>query len=177
LNNIADVRAITPSWRGAIGRAAVISSVAVAEVFLFGFRTHVHEREHEYPAFSIRAFLRFLSPRHDSSGHDTVDGRNEPITAPMERFNKSGILCRIPKRSAQPLDRGVEAVLEVDERAIRPQAVTNFVARDDFSWLIQHQHQNLERLVLQPHPNALLAELSRLEIYLEDAESNRPHPF
>ena len=57
----------------------------------------------------------------------------------------------VAERSAQALDGGVQAVLEVDKGAVRPETMTQLVARDDFTRALEHETKNLERLILKAH--------------------------
>jgi hypothetical protein len=50
--------------------------------------------------------------------------------------------------------------------------MTDFLSRDDFSRLVQHQHENLKGLVLQPYANTLLAKLARSEIHFKHSEAD-----
>jgi len=67
----------------------------------------------------------------------------------------------------QPFDGGIQAVLEVHERAIRPEAMPQFVAGDDFARMFEHESKNLERLILQTHTSRPLTQLTRSTVQLE----------
>jgi hypothetical protein len=92
------------------------------------------------------------------------------IAAPGHSFDKRWILCRVAQSIAQPADRGVQAVIKIDERIGGPQAVPYFFARDNLTLPLQKQSENLERLLLQFDPHAIAAQLSGAEIDLEDAK-------
>jgi hypothetical protein len=62
-------------------------------------------------------------------------------------------------------------VLEIDERALGPQALSQLVARDDVAGTLEHQAQDLERLFLQPDASRALTQLTRAAIQLERRES------
>jgi hypothetical protein len=73
----------------------------------------------------------------------------------------------VSERRTQPFDGGIQAVLEVHERAIRPEAMPQFVARDDFARMFEHESKNLERLILQTHTSRPLTQLTRSTVQLE----------
>jgi hypothetical protein len=83
--------------------------------------------------------------------------RNEAVTFLRKRFNVARICCGIPECFAQALHGGVDAVLELDNRAIRPEPfLDRFSAHQ--SGGLYHQHgQDLERLVGCAHADAALA--------------------
>ena len=90
-----------------------------------------------------------------------LDARDEAVAAPVQRFDEARPLGVVAEHGAQPLDGGVEAVLEVDERAVRPQPVAQLVARQQFARMFEHHRQHGERLILQPKPHAVLAQFAR----------------
>jgi len=63
-------------------------------------------------------------------------------------------------------------VLEIDERVIRPQPATEFVARDDLARVFEQGEKNGERLSRQAHANAVLPDLARNGIYFEHAKAD-----
>ena len=73
----------------------------------------------------------------------------------------------IAERGAQALDGGVQAVLEIDERPLRPQTVPEIVPRDDVARVFEHEAKNLERLLLQADAALALAQLARPAVELE----------
>ena len=75
----------------------------------------------------------------------------------MERLDEPRIIGIIAERRAQPLDRGIQAVLEIDEGPRRPQALAQLVARHDIARTIEHHHENFERLILQPDADSSLS--------------------
>ena len=78
------------------------------------------ERQNREPLFGVAAT--------DDIGHrvrtvdivDAFDARDETVSAAMQGFDEARPLGVIAKHRAQPLHGGVEAVLEVDEGAVRP---------------------------------------------------------
>ena len=67
----------------------------------------------------------------------------------------------ISDHRAKTLDRGVQAVLEVNERALGPELSPQFVTRDQLPRPHQQQTQNLKRLLLQPHACLAASQLAR----------------
>ena len=66
----------------------------------------------------------------------------------------------IAERGAQPLHGGVQAVLEIDEGAVGPQARTELLAGHDVPGPLQHQPQDLEWLLLEPDAGLSLPQLT-----------------
>ena len=90
-----------------------------------------------------------------------LDSRDEAVAAAMQRLDEARPLGVVAEHGAQPLDRGVQTVLEVDERAVRPQPVAQLVARQQFARMFEHQREHGERLILQAKPHAVFAQLAR----------------
>lgn len=81
-------------------------------------------------------------------------------------FDKARV-GRIAKRVSEPPDRGVEAVLEIDERIRLPQRRTQLLVGDQRAWALEQAEQDAPRVFLQGDPHARLSELSRVERQLE----------
>jgi len=88
-------------------------------------------------------------------------GGNPPVPAPRQRLDVARRLCVVAERRAQPLDGGVEAVLEVHERAVGPEPIAELVARHDAAPAGEQQPEDLERLLLQPDARAAFHQLAR----------------
>ena len=102
-----------------------------------------------------------------------LDRRDEPVPAPVQRLDEPRIVGIVAERGAQPLDGRVQAVLEVDERACRPEALPELLSRHHFARPLEHHRENLERLILKPDADAALSQLARAQIDLEGPKS--PH--
>ena len=76
-----------------------------------------------------------------------IHGRNEPVAASWHRFDEPRRVGRVAERLAQAIDDGVQAVLEIDERAIWPEPLTQFLARDEIARSLQQQRRGPERTV------------------------------
>ena len=77
------------------------------------------------------------------------DWGHESIAAAGDRLDKDGILGGVAQGVSEPLDGGVEAVVEVDEGVGLPEAGTQVVAGDDFSGSFEEKGQDPEGLLLE----------------------------
>ena len=121
---------------------------AIAEIFLGRIVAQICEREHDEPqAHAVRRFRR-LWP-HDVQIADrlpfTLDGSDEAVAPPVQGLDEPRIVRVIAERCAQPLNRGVQAVLEIDERPFRPETLAKFFARYDFTRALQHDRRESQR--------------------------------
>jgi hypothetical protein len=99
-----------------------------------------------------------------------VDRSNETIAIARNGLDESRAIGGIAKRLPQLSDRGVQAVVEADERVCRPEALPQLVARDDGTASIQEQGERVEWLVLQVYPSATLSEFAGLDVQLENTK-------
>ena len=99
--------------------------------------------------------------------------RDEPVSTPRQRFHEPGIVRIVTERGAEPLHGGVQAVVEVDERAVRPQAAAQLLARDHVARALEHHLEDFERLFLEAHGGLAVAELPGSDIELERSEPER----
>ena len=65
-------------------------------------------------------------------------------------------------------------MFEVDERVAGPQPLPELVAGDDLAGPFEQRDQETEGLVGQVQPAAGLAQLTRADVQLEDAEPDNP---
>ena len=96
--------------------------------------------------------------------------RQELVAPSRQRLHEPRIRCGIPQRLPDLVDRCVQAVFEVNV-GVGPDLFVKLLPGDHAPGLLKQQRQDLKRLLLQPHPPAVLAQLPRLEIHLEDAEA------
>src|SRR5438093_9200829 len=76
----------------------------------------------------------------------------------------------VSKRDAKSVRCRVEAVLKVDKDIGGPQPVLQLFARDDLAGPLNQRQQHLQRLSLQPDLDAVLPQLARARLELEDPE-------
>jgi hypothetical protein len=101
-----------------------------------------------------------------------VHRSNEAITAAGERLNKDRSVCRFAQRIAQPLDRGIQAMIEVNEGVRRPEFIAQFLSSNELSRPFQERRQYLKGLFLQFYLLSPLAQFPGVEIDLEGAEAD-----
>jgi len=104
---------------------------------------------------------------------DLFDGCDESIPAPRESFDESGRLGGVAQGVTEPSDRGVQALLEIDERVACPEARAQFLTSDQHPRPFEQGLENLQRLVLKGHPDARPSELRGKHVQLEDAEPDQ----
>ena len=90
----------------------------------------------------------------------------------MNRLNESGRFRFVSKREAQAPDRGVQAVLEIHEGALGPQAPAQIFPGHDVTRPFEQGGEDLQRLLLQGQADAPLAQLTPAEVHLEGAKSD-----
>ena len=93
----------------------------------------------------------------------------------MDRLDEAWHFRFITKGHPQPAHGCIETVLEIDERAARPQPATELVPRDDITRPLEQSREDFERLILQRDSDAALAQLSRPHVHLEGAEPESLH--
>src|SRR5581483_11629152 len=107
------------------------------------------------------------SRRHQRRGGwvgDSEPPRDKAIAAPRHRLNEAGSDRVVSQGEPETADGRVQAVLEIDERALRPEAATQFFARDDLPRVLQERGKNPERLVLERQAKPALAQLPRVDV-------------
>jgi len=80
-------------------------------------------------------------------------------------------LGRIAERLPQPVHRGVQPVVEVHERVGGPEVLPQFIAADDIAATAQQEQKDVEWPAAQLQRAALLAEVARPAVGLEQAEA------
>jgi hypothetical protein len=100
-----------------------------------------------------------------------LDGRDESVPAPVQRLHKPRIVGVVTECRAQPLDRRVQAVLEVDECPGRPQPLAKLFARHHVAWPFEHHRKYFERLILKPDADSALPQLARAQVDFEGRKS------
>lgn len=95
----------------------------------------------------------------------------EAVSAARERFDEAGIGGGVAEGFAQLVDRGVEAVIEIDEGVRGPESLAEFFAGDDFAWTFEKSEQDLERLLLQAEAFVGLAKFAGARVCFELIET------
>src|SRR5215471_4260256 len=85
---------------------------------------------------------------------------------------KRGLSAESSRASRSLLMALFDTAVEVDKGIGAPEFLLEFVACDDFAGTVNEQTQNRERLVLKFDADSLLPKFARLQICLEDAETN-----
>src|SRR5215468_7933276 len=97
--------------------------------------------------------------------------RDETIAAAGQRFDETGIFCRVSQHVAQLLDSAVQPIIEVNKSVSRPEFATEFLARNHVTWMLKQKLEHLEGLVLKPQADAVFAHLTRMQVHVEGAEA------
>jgi len=102
-----------------------------------------------------------------------LDWSEKSITAPRQRLHKSRAVSGVVKSPAEPFHSRVKAMFKIHIGVSRPEPLAKLVARNQFAGAFEKADQNLNRLPLQPDFTALLPELPRTQVKLEEPESQR----
>ena len=98
--------------------------------------------------------------------------RGEPaVAAAGEGFDKAGIAGLIAERVPEAVDGGVEAVLKVDEGAVRPQFAANLFSGEDLGGALKQHAEDLERLSVEFDAETCAPQLAAGRIELEDSKA------
>jgi|SRR5579863_2058524 len=85
-----------------------------------------------------------------------IHWRNEPVSSPGQCLNKARVVGGVAQGFAQLVDCRVQAVVEINERVLRPYLRTQFFVSDDIARSLQQNYEYLKRLILQLDAFALL---------------------
>jgi hypothetical protein len=155
-----------PARRGGRGTAAELRDQllvqAVAEV-LMALVAEVAEGEHGEPHEGARLDGRRRRVGCRGRGH-------EAIAAPRQCFDEAWTVGVVTERGAEALHRGVQAVLEVYVRAVRPELPPQLLPGHHFARPLQQQAKDFEGLILQPYPRRARPQLPRALVELECTE-------
>jgi hypothetical protein len=86
-----------------------------------------------------------------------LDRRDETIPAARQRFDEPRGVSRVAEGIAQPFDRGVQTVLEIDEGLPRPETGAQLLACNELSGLFKQDCEDLKRLLLKREPHTRLS--------------------
>src|ERR1700719_1141542 len=104
--------------------------------------------------------------------HD-FDGSEKSITAPRQSLYKSRIVGGVIKSPAKPFHGRIKTVFEVHVSVGGPEFSAKLFARNQLTGTLQKADQNLNRLPLQTDFAALLRQLRRTQVKLEQPKSQR----
>lgn len=99
-----------------------------------------------------------------------LKGSNKSVSPAGEGLNIAGLLGRIAQRPPQFIHRGVQTVLEINERPLAPDPFTQLLAGDHFAGVCQQDQQDLKRLSGQPNANAALEQFPGYGVHLKRSE-------
>ena len=102
-----------------------------------------------------------------------VDGHEQSIAPARHCLDEARRRRRILERLAEPAHRRIQAVIEVDEGAVRPQALAEFLARDQPAGVFEERGQEHEGLVRQAAGDPVADQVSRPRVEQERTEANR----
>jgi hypothetical protein len=118
----------------------------------------------------LRAALRAISGESESPAATSVASRVGSLGA--LGAVSTWFFRRFAQYVAQALHGRVDAVIELDYRVIRPELLTDFLAKNDFAGTFEQRDQYLERLVLETDPEIVLTQFGAAQIELKRSEPN-----
>src|SRR5207237_374751 len=92
------------------------------------------------------------------------------VTGARESLDISRMIGRVAQCQAKTVDGSIDAALEIDEGILWPKPAAQFIARHHAARIFEQGTEDLPRLGLKADTNALLAQLSGLQIHLERSE-------
>ena len=137
---------------------------AVDEVVVRRIAGQVHERQHDQAGARRRGAVAGPARRV------AFERADEAVADAGQRLDEPRLRRVVAEDGPQPLHDRVDAVLEVDRGAVRPQPLADVLAGDDVARAIEHQREELERLLLQPHGVGAAPHLAQAHVDLDAAE-------
>jgi len=116
----------------------------------------------------------------DRSGIDSGRGgrkvsgihrRDKPLSPARQRFNVTGSLGGVAEHLANPRNRIVQAMVEIDKSIGCPNQRSQLLASDDIAGTLKQSGQDLYRLTLQSESYTVFAQLPIAQIQLETIET------
>lgn len=105
------------------------------------------------------------------------DLSDKPVAASRKSLDEARIVRRFPERAAQPFDGRIDAVVELDNRIVRPQFLADFLAQHRLAGVLDEHEQDLKRLIGQVDPDTVLAHLAGAHVQLEGSEVQKTRLF
>jgi hypothetical protein len=97
---------------------------------------------------------------------------DEAVALPGDGLDISRAIGRVPQSAPQSPYRGVDTKIEFDYGLVRPEALANLLARNNFARGFEQHLEDLEGLLLEPNSATLFAQFAFSEVQLEWAEAH-----
>jgi hypothetical protein len=101
----------------------------------------------------------------------TVQRPDESVSAAGDGFDVARLVGGIAQGPPEPINGGVEAMIEVDKRAVAPDFGEQLLARHQFTGLFEEGQQDLEGLAGQPDSTAIFEEFAGRGVHFKWTES------
>ncbi len=101
-----------------------------------------------------------------------LQGNLPAIATAGERLDVLRRLSRVAERLPQPLDGGIDAVIELYHRVVRPELLANLFPQHHIAGLFQQQRQDLYGLLRQPSIQSCFPKFACPEIQLKGSKAN-----
>jgi hypothetical protein len=89
------------------------------------------------------------------------------IASPGDCLDIARLVGRVPQSVPQSPYRDANAVIELDNRIVRPEALPNLFARDHFARGFEQHSEYLERLRLKSNPAPLFPQFAPSKVHLK----------
>src|SRR5260370_28503288 len=115
-----------------------------------------------FGSFLFRSRLKRRAAFHPLHRHHPA------IAASSESFDVLRFVGGITQRLPQPIHSGADAVLELDNRVVRPKLLLNLFALDHLAGMLQEEYKDAEGLLRQTNRSATeRAQFSRAPVKLK----------
>jgi hypothetical protein len=96
----------------------------------------------------------------------------EAITAPRQSLDEDGLVGSIAQRNAQLHDGRIDASVKLDDCAVGPKMLADFVPRNQAAVPFQKDAQKLKLLLRQTDIAPVVAQVRRRQIEFEASKAN-----
>jgi hypothetical protein len=96
----------------------------------------------------------------------------EAIALPGEGLYIARVIGGVPQSVPQSSYRGIDTLIELDNRLVRPEALPNLLPRNYVSGGFEKHSQDLERLLLESNPASLFPQFAPPQVQLKWAETH-----